>query len=172
MKRNKLKYLPYFSIAILAIILISCGSRKSNYSEAEYAQLRDLIENESFELSNQWALPLRGGQVSLIGNPNYIRIYGDSVDVTLPYFGVRQMGGGYNSIPGFEYSGAKNDFKVIEDQQNGEIILKFTGKQNNELVNYTLTLFPGGRALTHISTPQRDNISFRGNYKKWSPKTK
>ncbi|MCM4156822.1 DUF4251 domain-containing protein [Gramella sp. AN32] len=170
MKKNKLKYFPFLLIAVCAIFILSCGTGKDKYSEAEYAKLRELIENESFEISHLWALPLRGGQVNLIGNPNYIRIYHDSVEVDLPYFGVRQMGGGYNSTAGFEYKGTRKNFEMKENQRNGGLVLKFETIQDSETVDYIVTLFPEGKANTQIISAHRDNISFQGTFDQYNRK--
>src|SRR5690606_39971153 len=38
-----------------------------------------------------------GQRIDLSGNGNFLEVKGDSVKANLPFFGERQMGGGYNS---------------------------------------------------------------------------
>ena len=91
-------YIQFQFIAVVAIIFfVGCKSRDAIIDNKEYASLEQIVDSRNFEVQNNWALPLRGNQINLIGNDNFIKFSNDSVSLFLPYFGVRQMAGGYNS---------------------------------------------------------------------------
>ena len=96
--------------------------------------MKSLVSGGEFEVDNQWLYPLRGNQINLIGNPNYIRFYKDSVDVYLPYFGVRQFGGGYNES-GINYSGKPKDFSMVIHDDIREIEISFDIKYATQHIN-------------------------------------
>ncbi|GAB2769923.1 DUF4251 domain-containing protein [Actinomadura fibrosa] len=121
--------------------------------------LQNLVANRDFEVQNDWAVPLSGSNVNLIGNPNYIRFKGDSVKIALPYFGERYSGG-YNTEGGIRYEGPARNFQVSEKANS--MILEFEGQQGSENYNFIMTLFPNGKTTTSVNSSQRSTISYRG----------
>ena len=142
----------------LLLILASCGGGQATAEER--AEVQELLDDREFQITNQWASPLRGSRVNLIGNPNFIRFKGDSVSLTLPYFGVRHMGGGYNDRGGIEYEGPARNLNI--EQEEGEYILEFEGKDGNENLDFRIVVYPDGGTSTSVTSTQRDNISYQG----------
>ncbi len=147
---------------VLMLLLVSCGTNRNTESEdiKEFEEMRALVESREFLIENQWANPLSAGNINLIGNPNFIRFQKDSVDLFLPYFGVRHSGGGYNSEGGLKYEGALQNLEIAENEKN--IRIKFDANQENENLNFTVTVFPNGNAHTSVTSSQRNTISYRG----------
>lgn len=131
--------------------------------------IQQLVGKRHFEIENTWAIPLRGSQVNLIGNPNYIRFKNDSVELFLPYFGVRHSGGGYNSESGIKYEGIAQDLE-IEMNKAGNTEITFEGKQQSESLDFRITLYPNLNAYTHVTSSQRDPISYKGEVHEWQEK--
>lgn len=153
------------------LVLTACGSgRNSNDTEADiesFRELRELVNSRNFEIENEWAMPLRGNRINLIGNPNHIRFEGDSVDIYLPYFGVRQSGGGYGRTDGgIIYKGTVENLDVVENAERRNLVLKFRGERGSEDLQFFITLFPNGRTNTNVSSSQRDAISYMGSIKR------
>lgn len=163
--------LPEYTLILLflgAFFLIGCGSgRNSENRINSYNELQELVNTSNFEIENDWVMPLRGNRINLIGNPNHIRFEGDSVDVYLPYFGVRQLGGGYGSSGGgIIYEGTAENLEIVENPERQNIVLKFRGQQENEDLQFFITLFPNGRTFTNVSSSQRDAISYQGTLRR------
>ncbi|MDT0647629.1 DUF4251 domain-containing protein [Zunongwangia sp. F260] len=155
-----------YLLLVMCVTLISCGGSRSRTSDSDlkaYEKLQELVNSRGFEIENQWAIPLRGGRINLIGNPNFIRFKGDSADVFLPYFGVRQSGGGYGEGGGIEYKGPTEDLEIIENRENKNIRIKFDGKMGTESLSFYINLHPNGNAETSVNSNQRDAISYRGD---------
>jgi len=150
----------------LVIMSMSCGGTKNKDSAKElrdFVQLRELVNSREFEIENDWAVPLRLTTINLIGNSNFIRFKGDSVEVFLPYFGVRQSGGGYGSSGGIEYEGPAKDLEIEEDMAKNNILIKFEGRQGSEHLQFIITLFTKGNVSTSVNSSERDPISYWGN---------
>lgn len=153
------------SVLGIALLSFSCGSSTATSPEA-MENLQQLVDQRHFEIENDWAIPLRGSQINLIGNPNYIRFKNDSVELFLPYFGVRHSGGGYNSEGGIKYEGIAQDLEIRKNKAGNTEIL-FEGQQQSESLDFRITLYPNLNAQTHVTSSQRDPISYKGEVHEW-----
>jgi len=165
---KKVKSILQLVFLALGLILMSmsCGSTKNTGSANDlqnFEQLRELVNSREFEIENDWAVPLRLTTINLIGNSNFIRFKGDSVEVFLPYFGVRQSGGGYGTSGGIEYEGPAKDLEIEEDMAKNNILIKFEGRQGSEHLQFIITLFTKGNVSTSVNSSERDPISYWGN---------
>lgn len=150
----------------VALLLFACGGAQDAVRPQNFEELKELAEGREFEIENEWAMPLGGNNVNLIGNPNFIRFKGDSVDIFLPYFGVRHFGGTYGGRDGgIIYEGPAEDFSIDAEEEKNRVVLKFEGRHENEDLEFIITLFPGGNAYTSVNSSQRSNISYRGEVK-------
>lgn len=158
------KYFPAFLLfSILLVLLQSCGGGQSALQRPNnFEELDQLVENGRFEVENQWAMPLGGSRIDLIGNTNFIRFQGDSVNLFLPYFGVRHSGGAYGGDGGIEYKGLAEDLQIQRDPNQKKITLKFGGEQGSEDLDFYVTLFPNGSTNTSVTSSERATISYQG----------
>ena len=151
-----------FIIGLLSLALLSaCKSTKGDTSDLN--ELRLLIESRSFDIENNWALPLRGAQINLVTNDNYLRFRKDSIDIFLPYFGVRQFSVGYNAEAGIRYEGILNDLE-IDSSYADKVKLRLETSIGTEQIRYIITMYPDGKSNLQLLMNQRDNISYRGFY--------
>lgn len=157
-----------FLLLSMMFFLVSCGTGRNTgraMNIENYDQLAEVVDSGQFAIQNSWAMPLGGNQIDLIGNPNFIRFEGDSVDVFLPYFGVRHSGGTYGrGEGGIEYEGPMKRFSASKNEAKN-IILKFEGDHNTENLDFTITLYPSGKTHTSVTSSQRHSISYRGELK-------
>ncbi len=166
MKMQKKKHgtVRYLSLIFFYAVLIGvsgCGVTKSSENRPEqFTELKKIVEENSFMIEHDWAIPLGGNQINLVGNPNYIKFYNDSVDVFLPYFGVRQFGGGYGSSGAIEYKGPAKNLSFEEKKK--KIIMEFEGRQGTETYEFTINIFPSKSVSTSVNSSQRQMISYRG----------
>ena len=151
---------------MLAItLLVSCGSSKRVGFVQDFDKLDQVTNDGKFAIENQWALPLGSSMINLISNPNYIRFKKDSVDLFLPYFGVRHSGGGYGSEVGLRYEGIAKELKLEKDPDDKNVILQFEADQGTENLQFLIRLYPDGTTSTSVTSSQRNTISYRGNIK-------
>jgi len=164
LKKVKSRFRLGFLAFGIILITLSCGSTKNTAIDLQnFKQLSELVNSREFEIENDWAVPLRLSTINLIGNTNFIRFKGDSVEVFLPYFGVRQSGGGYGTSGGIEYEGPAEELYIEEDKAKNNILLKFEGRQGSEQLQFIITLFKKGNVSTSVNSSERDPISYWGN---------
>jgi hypothetical protein len=158
MKALKNYYL-ILSMPVIIFLFTDCGSSREAGIE-DMAELKTIVEGRDFEIQNEWAEPIVGSSINLIGNPNYIRFEGDSVEMALPYFGERHSGGAYSREGGIHFDGPARNFSITERSNN--LIIEFEGQQNSESYNFLLTVFPNGKVTTSVNSSQRSSITYRG----------
>ena len=151
---------------------MGCGTSKNTTSNQDFDALINLVNSRNFEIEHEWARPLSGNTINLLGNPNYIRMKGNQVDLFLPYYGVRQSGGGYGSGEGgIKYVGPAEKLVIEENRDQNSILLKFEGRQGTEDLQFFITLLLGGSAHTSVNSSERSSISYSGNLKALPEKT-
>ncbi|MDT0677012.1 DUF4251 domain-containing protein [Autumnicola musiva] len=158
-RMKSLNVVLMLGFAFILCLFSACGGSKRAALSGEY---RELVNSRKFEIENDWAVPLRGSMINLIGNPNSIRFKGDSVDVFLPYFGVRHSGGGYGDAGGIEFKGSPRNVSIEESNKDG-LQLKFEGNDGNENLQFIVNIFSNGNTTISVNSSQRDAIRYRGN---------
>lgn len=165
--------------------LISCSSSSQIANEKNGIQQLDaLVLTERFEIDSDWAMPLAtssmnslanagllppgssAGQISLIGNTNYVKVRGDSLSVYLPYFGERQMGGGYNSDgAGIDFEGIPEQMEITKNEEKQQYDILIQIREDSENFTINATLFPNLTSTINVSSSQRFPIRYNGSAK-------
>lgn len=170
-KALKTTGLVLFTVLIIMMMLVvSCGTSNNlgNADVSTYEELeRIIINRKDFEIENQWANPMSGNMINLIGNANYIRINGDRAEIFLPYFGVRHSGGAYNAEGGIQYEGPIQNLE-FEENLGRSITMTFEAENGSEDLDFLITFFPGGNTITNVNSSERQSISYQGKMKKLS----
>ncbi|THD69601.1 DUF4251 domain-containing protein [Robertkochia marina] len=170
-----------FVFCLLVLLMVSCGSSKSEPTPEELSSLKALLEERDFEFQALWALPqttremaalanaglLRNGdtpnRINLVGNPNYLRMTGDSVDVNLPYYGVQRMNVSLDPRKnGFNFHKPYQGFELTykPEKQLYEVRFEVTDKTNSYWM--ILTVYPGRTAYLKVNSSNRDFINYEG----------
>jgi hypothetical protein len=103
------------------------------------------------------------GRIDLIGNSNYLKVIGDSVSVSLPYFGERQMGGGYNSSgQGIEFNGIPQKYDTNWNAKKERYEIEMTLKQKTETFQFNIIVFPSLTTEINVSSTHRFSIRYSG----------
>ncbi len=179
------KNLHYHILLLLILFggaVISCNTTKPMATESGRQQLDELVANKSFVIESDHALPMAtnslnsisnagllppgssASQISLIGNPNYLKVIGDSVAVYLPYFGERQMGGGYdNDGPGIKFEGVPQDMEINKDDEKHRYDIRFKMRDNSETFTVNIVLFPNLSSMINVNSSQRFPIRYSGH---------
>lgn len=165
----------------LLAVLWSCGSsQKAGASTMQSQALEQLVEQKSFQIVSEWAQPMNtnamnsiassglllpgnsGSNISLIANPNYLKMMGDSVVAYLPYFGERQLSGGYGIGSAIEFKGHPDKLKVSQNSKKETYTIGFTIKDKSEVYQVTITLFNSLASHIVINSSQRNFIRYIG----------
>lgn len=170
---------------ITVLILSSCGGSHGVMGTAQDKALVDsLIASREFQISNQWALPTMsssmmklsssgilgpgnsGQRIDLSASGNYLKVIGDSVKASLPYFGERQMGGGYNSDgEGIHFDQKLENISYNYNDAKNLHIVKFRASNGAESFDLTLNVFSNKKSSLLVSSSQRDMIRYEGTIK-------
>lgn len=165
----------------LLAVLWSCGSsQKAGASNMQSQALEQLVEQKSFQIVSEWAQPMNtnamnsiassglllpgnsGSNISLIANPNYLKMMGDSVAAYLPYFGERQLSGGYGIGSAIEFKGHPDKLEISQNSKKKTHTIGFTIKEKSEVYQVTITLFNSLTSHIVINSSQRNFIRYIG----------
>lgn len=104
-------------------------------------------------------------RIDLTGNSNYLKIDGDSISAYLPFYGERQLGGGYsNRTVGIEIDGEYRDLKVTKGKKDSKEI-RFSAKDKNstnENYNVYIQVFSNKTSNITINSSHRTRIRYSG----------
>lgn len=172
-------------LVIIAILLTACSSSEKAAQKSEEAlQTKAFVENNDFEILMSWARPLasgemamlaannllpidsRTGQINLRGTQNFIRKYGDSLSVYLPYFGTRQVTiNPADTNSAIEFDGIPEDYEVSYNEKKMFSQINFTMKDANETFNLSIKVWSNKRAQVNVNSSFRNSIFYTGQVK-------
>jgi hypothetical protein len=162
------------------LLFQGCGSI-SKKTLVETEALDDLVASKKFEIVSDWALPLAtnslnsisnagllppgssANRISLVGNPNFLKVQGDSIAAYLPYFGEQQMGAGYNSEGGaVQFRGVPISYEAIKDKKRQRYEINFRMRKNTESYTVNLLLYPNMASVISVISTHRFTIRYEG----------
>lgn len=183
MTRSNTVYFKPYQLLLVLVFLVNCGTTgKTTSSKVKEAQLNALMANKKFIITSDMALPLMtnsmnslsnaglfppgsaASQINLTGNSNFLKVIGDSVIAELPYFGERQMGGGYNGRDtGIQFSGIPEEWELIKNEKKQRYDLRFNIINSTESFKVSVTFFPNLTTAININSSQRFPIRYSGS---------
>lgn len=170
-------------VLLFALSCINCGSSiKIVEPTPQSRSLDEWVAQKSFEITSDWAIPLMTNslnqisnsglippgstvnRISLIGNANYLRLNFGEVDADLPFFGERQMGGGYNDREtGIVFQGTPENYEAVKDEKTLRHTIKFDIMNKTEAFSVTLLLYPSLKSEIQITSSQRFRMRYTGS---------
>lgn len=165
---------------LFCLAFVSCKSGQSVASSQEKSLVTKAAEQQEFRIESTWAYPQTtnalqqavnaglvqpgssASAISLIGNPNFLSLDGDSIRSYLPYFGERQMQIAYNGTDSaIEFKGVLEDYSITKDKKS-RYTISFSAKSNTEIFNVMITLFPNATTRIYLNSASRFPISYMG----------
>ncbi len=163
------------------MVLLGCAAgTKTVAPTAESEQLEAMVKTQNFRLEMDWAEPLMTNsmvqvmnsglfppgnalsRINIQGNGNFIAMQGDSVEADLPYFGERQMGGGYGANEGIKFKGLAQKLKIVKNEKRQSHQIAFTINEKSETFQVRIYLLPSGTARVRITSSERFSIGYEG----------
>lgn len=166
-------------VTFICCCLIGCSATKVPSQEA-LNELKSLVEGKSFEFTANWANPMatqsmnaiansgllppgsNASRINLIGNANFLKVMGDSVAANLPYFGERQLGGGYGTATGIEFNTKPSSYSERYDAEKYNYQIRFNANNNTEQYTVVLNIFASKSASVSITSSDRLSIRYDG----------
>ncbi|MGB5430830.1 DUF4251 domain-containing protein [Eudoraea sp.] len=172
-------------LVILGLMAIfwSCGSSEKAATSASGIEdqiLENLVTKKSFQIESEMAQPSTnnamnsvansrlflpgnsGSNINLTGNPNYLKVKGDTVSAYLPYFGVQQVTAGYGTGSAIEFNGIPDNWKSRRNAKKNSYEVTFTIRRDTEVFQVSLTMYPNLTSHMHINSAQRNFIKYLG----------
>jgi len=176
------------TLALLGMVLglfWSCGGTKSTEAIAlknrQFEELKTLVATKSFVFNTETAYPMltyavmqvtnallrntgdAPGRISLLGNGDYIRIKGDTVQGTLAYFGeVRIVSSMNPRDSGINFEGVPSTFDITENKKKQTLKLEFNIKEKIELYEVIMHFYPNKQATVFVNSMNRTSIRYDG----------
>lgn len=127
-----------------------------------YTQTKSLLDTGVYTFDAEWMYPRNSVQLNLVGNPGYIRINGNAIDMYLPYRGVVRIGGGLNQRAGIYHDGELTSYTIThnDDKQASEINLQV--RTTVELFDINIRVQSKANTTVFISSSKRDGIRYQG----------
>ncbi|MFS4456950.1 DUF4251 domain-containing protein [Maribacter sp. 2304DJ31-5] len=165
-------------INILFILSISCGTKRtvignnkildalieSNSFEITVTKVQPLVTNALNQIASSGLIPLGStiNQINLNGASNFIRIVGDSISANLPYYGERQMGGGYNQNAGIQFNGRPKNLEILKDRVKQDYTITFRIRNTSESYNVNAIIHSNLSSSITITSSHRSVIRYTG----------
>lgn len=165
----------------LALFISCSGTKKIVSPTAKSRALDALVAKRSFQVVSDQASPLMtssmaavsnsgllgvgnsAANINLIGNYNYVKVEGDTISADLPYYGERQMGGGYTATSGIKFKGVPDSYSLSKNETNQQYEIKFQMRgEGTESFIVTLRLFPNWKSSLQVNSTQRNPIRYAG----------
>ncbi len=168
------------TLIIIASIALFYGCSSTGKTHVTNTALDDLMQKKTVEMAIRTAEPMvtqamaqiansgllqPGNNISRIdlsGQGYFIKIVGDSVSANLPYYGERQMGGGYNANTGIVFEGITDDLEITKNDKNASYSIQFSTSDTSETFNVTTVIGTQWNSSTDIQSSHRTRIRYSG----------
>ncbi len=163
---------------LLCVFFIGCSSSKK--AVVANPALDALISEQSFkfevktvepqvttalqQIANSGLIPPGNtiGNINVAGAGYFLSMEGDRVKANMPYYGERQMGGGYDSDSGIEFDGTAKDLKIEKDEAKQRYDISFTVDGSSENYFVTITTSANMNAEVWVRSSHRNRIRYTG----------
>ncbi|QDO94703.1 DUF4251 domain-containing protein [Formosa sediminum] len=143
---------------------------KQEKKEQEYSAVKTLLETSKFTFEADWATTQGGRRISLIGNPNYLKVNDSITEADMPYFGVAHIAS-YGGDGGINFEGPYKEYSLKYNDKKHTGTIKFDISNDSENFNITLTMYGPDSATLFVNSSNRNSITFDGILKPLEIKT-
>ena len=105
-------------------------------------------------------------RIDVTGEGYFIKMDGDSISVYLPYYGERQMGGGYGSDAGIKFDGTARDIEINKDESKNSYEITFGANDATESYLFTIDISNKLSSTTRVRSSHRNRIRYEGKVAK------
>lgn len=165
-------------VVLMSMIVFGCSSTRK-VVEANN-RLDELVKNKSIKIEINAAEPMvttalaqiansgmmapgnTVGRIDVKGQGYFIEIEGDTVSADVPYFGERQMGGGYGEDAGITFEEQVADIEISKDDVKQRYQIRFSITDVVETYMVNIDVFPNMNCDVRVSSSHRNRIRYTG----------
>lgn len=154
-------------LLVVACCLMACATTRDKATrEAERqrvaAMVADSMAQRTFTVEVDYVTPSRFAPRHLTTTYS-VRVEGDSIASFLPYFGraFRAEPYGRDRSP-LDFGSPIADYASQRERRDGYAV-RLRTRNGMETLLYHIEVFDNGRAMVHVTSSDRDPISFSGN---------
>jgi len=171
----------FILLAAVMLFMLSCKTTNRSLENVEPPEkLQEWIANRSFEIESDRANPKvssglnrvdpslfgygnNANNISLVGDPNYLRVKNDSVSAYLPYYGNRHIGVKIGSNTGaIQFNTVAKNYSSEYNEAKNQTTIQFEAKEDTEIYNVTISIFSNLTTNITINSSQRSSIGYDG----------
>lgn len=157
MKRVFMLLTLVMGLSCLSLYAQSSKGQEKRDSKAQLVQ--EMIQSKNYVVNCDRIYPLRGRSRYVGGNYS-LEVKGDTIKSYLPYIGVAYSAN-YNGKNVMDFEKGYTNYTFKEGKKNSYIV-SFTVDNENEKLDYQLTIYPNGSARIYIQPLRRDAVSYSG----------
>jgi hypothetical protein len=168
-------------VVLFGVLAIGCKS--SQKIVVSNSSLDKMIARQAFKIEVNAAEPMvttalaqiansglmRPGntmsRIDVTGEGYFVKMDGDSITAYLPYFGERQMGGGYGSDAGIKFDGTARDIEITKDESKNSYEITFGSNDSTESYLFTIDVLNNLNTTVHVRSSHRNWIRYQGKAK-------
>ena len=146
-------------MGLSSLSLNAQSNKRENEREAKAQVVREMLESKKYVINCDYIYPMRG-KSRYVGSNYSIELKGDTVRSYLPYFGVAHSAsyGGKNVL---DFEKVCTDYSCKKGKKES-LLVTFTIKNEDEVLEYHLTVYPNGSVKVFIQPLKRDSVSYSG----------
>lgn len=169
---------------LMLLFVMSCSTYKP-LTEAQRRELQAWGTEKAFVIESDWAKPMptaalnaiantgilglgnSAGSINILGNVNYFKMKGDTIEAHLPYYGERYMGGGYNNKTAIAFNDVPDSKEITWNEQKQRAEMRFSIRQedDNEKYDIFILIFPNKTTRIDVNSSERSYITYEGKIK-------
>ncbi len=152
---------------ILVLFLVGCAAGSTTSADRttnseEVARIISSVTEGTLVMEMEWAYPVGGSQVNLIGTPNHLTFKDGTVTAALPYFGERHAGTIYTRDGGVQFKGVPKALEIKESVKKGTQVIEFDIREQGELYDVRIMFYDNLTCSVYVVSTQRESIQYDG----------
>lgn len=175
---GNMKIKNILGVIIVCVLAFGCSSTKKVIDTNP--ELDSMIEQESFAFAVKFVEPQVTAALASIGNSGllapgntisridvtgsgyFLKLNGELVSADMPYYGERQMGGGYNSDTGIKFNGTTKNLKIVKDEDKKSYKITFNVAKSAENYFFTIDVTAALNTTVWVQSSHRNRIRYLG----------
>lgn len=169
--RNCLLLFLLISGTLLAQTKKEKKEMKAQEETKQFEAVQELIESGTYEFYADWANSFQGRRISLVTNPNHLKMNKEDASIYLPYYGVAHNSSpAYSNMGAMEFKGTVEDYQIKVNEKKKQTTVSFRCKAKREVIDFTLTVFPDGNSRLNANSNVRTGMNYDGRTTAPEPK--
>jgi len=158
-----------FSILILFSALVFGQTKrekkelKQREQEKQFEATKQLLDSATYEFNADWANSFQGRRISLVTNPNHLKMNKNEAKIYLPYYGIAHTSNAaFANDGGVVFEGSVEDYQFKVNEKKKEITITFRCRATRETLDFSLTVYASGNSRLTVNSSIRTGVKYEG----------